>query len=146
MTGLLLAFVPFANKLDDNPIQSLSSYLTGFMPFFFAMYLNVVFSRWWTMRTSGIGAMWQAVDDLCVMLATHCRGSIFEGRRDAMLRYGLLSQALIYHAARGHTDLKPLVSDGLLNVSEFQTLKDITASNPQAIWVWILDFCVELHQ
>merc|ERR1719217_855808 len=61
-----------------------------------------------------------------------------------MLRYGLLSQALIYHVARGNTDLKPMVTDGL--ESEYQTLKDIKGSKPQAIWVWILDFWLELHQ
>jgi predicted membrane chloride channel (bestrophin family) len=145
LTMVLLSGVKYAERLDDRPIRTLSKYLNSFMPFFFAMYLNVVFNRWWTMRTAGLGSMWQAVDDLCVMLASHCPGDEHKEQRGAMLRYGMLSQALIYHTARKDLDLQRLVDDGLLTESEKHVLHDAPGSKPQLVWVWILDLWKSLH-
>jgi len=145
ITMMLLSGVKYAERLDDRPIKTLSSYLNSFMPFFFAMYLNVVFGRWWTMRTAGLGSMWQAVDDLCVMLASHCPGEKHKEERGAMLRYGMLSQALIYHTARKDLNLQRLVDDGLLAKSEKHVLQDAPGSMPQTVWVWVLDLWKSLH-
>lgn len=145
LTLVLLSTIRYASKLDDKSIRTLSSYLNSFMPFFFAMYLNVVFGRWWTMRTAGLGAMWQVVDDLCVILASHCPGDKFEQQRSTLLRYGLLSQALIYQVARKQVYLEQLVTDGLLMPSEKLLLEEAPGSLPQTVWVWILDLWRKLH-
>lgn len=145
LTVVLLSTIRYASKLDDKSIRTLSSYLTSFMPFFFAMYLNVVFGRWWTMRTAGLGAMWQAVDDMCVILASHCPGDKFESQRSTLLRYGLLSQALIYQVARKEVDLQELLENGILMPSEMKALEEAPGSMPQTVWVWILDLWRKLH-
>jgi len=145
LTMVLLSTVKYASKLDDKSIRTLSSYLNSFMPFFFAMYLNVVFGRWWTMRTAGLGAMWQAVDDMCVILASHCPGEQFEQQRSTLLRYGLLCQALIYQVARKKLDLDQLVEDKILMPVERKALDEAPGSPPQTIWVWILDLWKQLH-
>lgn len=144
-TGVILVSFKDPANVDCTPIKNLSTYLNGFMPFFFAMYLNVVFNRWWTIRTAGLGAMWQTVDDLCVMLATYCPGKHMEDKRNAMLRYGLLCQALMYQTGRNNPDLKQLVEDGLLAGSELQILQETAGSKPQCIWVWILDLWTSLR-
>lgn len=145
ITMVLLSTVKYAERLDDRPIRTLSSTLNRFMPFIFAMYLNVVFGRWWTMRTQGLGSMWQAVDDLGVILASHCPGDHFKEQRGAMLRYGMLSQALIYHTARKDLNLETLVEDGLLAETERHVLQGAVGSMPQTVWVWILDLWKSLH-
>merc|ERR1719420_2454751 len=98
-----------ASRLDPKEINTISKYMNAFLPFLFAMYLSTVFGRWWTMRTAGIGQMWQVVDDLCILTAVNCPGEQFKAHREAMLRYGLLCQALIYQLARNEPDLKQLV-------------------------------------
>eukprot|EP00746_Dinoflagellata_sp_MGD_P102243 gnl/MRDRNA2_/MRDRNA2_41772_c0_seq2.p1 gnl/MRDRNA2_/MRDRNA2_41772_c0~~gnl/MRDRNA2_/MRDRNA2_41772_c0_seq2.p1 ORF type:complete len:525 (+),score=89.48 gnl/MRDRNA2_/MRDRNA2_41772_c0_seq2:53-1627(+) len=145
LTMLLLSTIRYAAKLDDKSIRTLSSYLNSFMPFFFAMYLNVTFGRWWTMRTAGLGTMWQAVDDMCVILASHCPGEKFETQRHTLLRYGLLSQALIYQVARKQINLQELVENGILMPGEMHALQESPGSMPQTVWVWILDFWRKLH-
>jgi predicted membrane chloride channel (bestrophin family) len=145
LTLILLSTIRYAAKLDDKSIRTLSSYLNSFMPFFFAMYLNVVFGRWWTMRTAGLGTMWQCIDDLCVILASHCPGERFESQRSTLLRYGLLSQALIYQVARKEIALQELVDTGILMPSELMALEEAPGSMPQTVWVWILDLWRKLH-
>lgn len=72
--------------------------------------------------------MWQAVDDLGVILASHCPGDHFKEQRGAMLRYGMLSQALIYHTARKDLNLETLVEDGLLAETERHVLQGAVGS------------------
>lgn len=62
-----------------------------------------------------------------------------------MLRYGMLSQALIYHTARKDLNLARLVDDNLLTESEKHVLQDAPGSMPQTIWVWILDLWKSLN-
>merc|ERR1712118_20886 len=82
---------------------------------------------------------------MCVILASHCPGEKFEQQRSTLLRYGLLSQALIYQTARKQPDLPALVDNGILMPSELAALEEAPGSQPQTVWVWILDLWKKLH-
>merc|ERR1719428_1907520 len=79
-------------------------------------------------------------------MAVNCSGSKFEAQRKAMLRYGLLCQALIYQIARNEPDLKQLVKDGHLTEEECKVLKGSPGNKAQTVWVWILDLWAGLYE
>eukprot|EP00746_Dinoflagellata_sp_MGD_P137150 gnl/MRDRNA2_/MRDRNA2_70974_c0_seq1.p1 gnl/MRDRNA2_/MRDRNA2_70974_c0~~gnl/MRDRNA2_/MRDRNA2_70974_c0_seq1.p1 ORF type:complete len:650 (+),score=98.68 gnl/MRDRNA2_/MRDRNA2_70974_c0_seq1:99-2048(+) len=135
-----------ASKLDDSALSSLSSYLNAFMPFFFAMYLSAVFDRWWGIRTEGIGRMWNVVDDLGMIMTTSLIGDKeqFSMHRKAQLRYGMLSQTLIFQQARQQVDLMSLKQAGLLTETEQETLDSSPGDKSQSCWVWILDLWTDI--
>lgn len=135
-----------ASRLDESALVTISNYLNAFMPFFFAMYLSAVFDRWWGIRTSGLGAMWDAVDDLGMIISTSLIGDKekFETHRKAQLRYGMLAQALIFQTARKEEDLPALVKAGLLTESEKEALEKNPGDKTQNCWVWILDLWADL--
>jgi hypothetical protein len=65
-------------------------------------YVGLAVSRWWAVRKDGVGALWGAVDDLAVWSACFFNSGTLadHSARALVLRYGLLSHALLYKQAR----------------------------------------------
>jgi len=130
--------IPDPAKIDYTSAKGLSGYFNMILPFLFGIYLNNIFSRWWAMRTQGIGMINNSVNNLCVILSSQCRGSRFVETQHTMLRYGLLSHELTFRIARRtDSDLSDLVSSGALTKEENDVLKDLAGGKAQAVWVWI---------
>lgn len=130
--------VPDPAKIDYASARELSAYFNMILPFLFGIYLNNIFSRWWTMRTEGIGMIANAVNNLSVMLSSHCHDTEFVEAQHVMLRYGLLSHELTFRIARGtDVDLTDLLNSGALTKDENDVIKDLAGGKAQAIWVWI---------
>lgn len=83
LTGSLLLVVEKPFFIDYKIAQALSAYFNVFLPFLFGIYLNNVFTRWWNMRTLGIGELNNSVNNLCVIVASHLKGP--EGARSRCL-------------------------------------------------------------
>jgi len=149
LTWTWCVIVPEKTDLDDVPITYLSSYLNGFLPFFFALYVNNGFTRWWTMRTTGLGAVIAASEDLSMMMTCYCSGPEFEQHRKTMDRYGVLAHDMIYQCARstpGQEDLEKLEVDGLLSAPEKVLLLTTPGHKSKLIWQWILDLWLPLYK
>mmetsp|Transcript_50243 Transcript_50243/g.135222 ORF Transcript_50243/g.135222 Transcript_50243/m.135222 type:complete len:409 (+) Transcript_50243:2-1228(+) len=139
LTFSLLMIMEKPYVIDYQTASALSAYFNVFLPFLFGIYLNNVFTRWWTMRTLGIGDLNNSVNNLCVIVASHLRGPEGVWPRRLLVRYGLLSLELIYRAARNTDgDLSDLVSSGSLSQSEEKSLVDLPGPvKGQAVWAWV---------
>jgi predicted membrane chloride channel (bestrophin family) len=139
LTGSLLLVVDKPFFIDYKIAQALSAYFNVFLPFLFGIYLNNVFTRWWNMRTLGIGELNNSVNNLCVIMASHLTGPEGGRPRHLLVRYGLLSLELIYRAARGTDgDLSDLVSSGSMSQGEQKALIDLPGGvKAQAVWAWV---------
>eukprot|EP00927_Polykrikos_kofoidii_P050782 TRINITY_DN44655_c0_g1_i1.p1 TRINITY_DN44655_c0_g1~~TRINITY_DN44655_c0_g1_i1.p1 ORF type:complete len:588 (-),score=62.92 TRINITY_DN44655_c0_g1_i1:217-1980(-) len=109
------------------------------------IYLNFVLRRWWEVVIHGIGGMWQEVNSLCLLIACICPEIEHKPHRRALIRYGLLCQSLIYHAARGLDGLQELQDEDMIMGSEITAFQGPMGSRPQSVWVWILDIWTGLH-
>lgn len=89
-----------------------------------------------------MGALWGAVDDLAVWSACFFNSGTLadHSARALVLRYGLLSHALLYKQARGEEEqLDDLVVAGLLLQHEAAALQPL-ASKPAVVWAWLATF------
>lgn len=139
ITAVMYNTVPNPEKINYTIAQSLAAYFNVFLPFLFGIYLNNVFTRWWTMRTMGIGALSNALMNLCCIASSHLRGAELKETRHLLVRYGLLSHELIYRGARKTDgDLNDLVSSGALSDEEMRALIDLPGgAKAQGVWAWI---------
>lgn len=140
IAALFYFLVPEPDKINDVAASKLSTYFNMFLPFLFGIYLNNIFTRWWSMRSDGISALNQALNDMSVIMAAQASGPELKEAKHLLLRYGLLSHELIYRAARKTDgDLEDLVSAGALRREEYGLLQECSgaSSKAQAIWVWI---------
>jgi hypothetical protein len=68
-----------STKLETHDITYKSlltflEFLHGLLPFLLGFYLSIAVARWWAIRNDCIGALWGAVDDLCLLLGAYLPG------------------------------------------------------------------------
>ncbi|OLQ08918.1 hypothetical protein AK812_SmicGene7524 [Symbiodinium microadriaticum] len=80
--------------LED--LDKMCSFLTSLIGVLLGFYISTVMARWWSMRFDGIGGMWGAVGDLCVLTGSFFPGPEWRNLRTLILRYGLLSYELTF--------------------------------------------------
>ena len=130
--------------LED--LDKMGSFLTSLIGVLLGFYISTVMARWWSMRSDGIGGMWGAVSDLCVLSASFFPGPEWRKLRTLILRYGLVSFELTFMENEGQDeDLGALMQRHLLTSDEAACL----AGNPsksRAIWTWVGWLFRELQQ
>jgi len=99
------------------------------------IYLSKKISRWWQVREECLGTLWGSITNLCQLLAVYL-GQDDEHYKYRVLRYGLLSHALVYKQAQITTHvLQDLLTMGLLTPDELLSLKQIP-HKAQVVWIW----------
>jgi len=146
LTICWLVLVPWTSNLDAASILYLSSYMNGFLPFFFALYINTNFSRWWAMRTQGLGAIYKACDENCMLMATFCPDEKFLPQREALICWCRALHALVFQLARHEEDLQLLVREQLLTEEECKALLGSSGCKARLVWQWILDMWHDLYK
>jgi len=133
---------PFGGDNSEEALETLNNGLGTGLFFIVGPYVGTAVSRWWSVRKDGVGGLWGAVDDLCIWAAAWFhKGSVADhAARALVLRYGLLSHALLYKQARGEDDqLSDLVAGGLLLEHEKRALEPLV-SKPLVVWAWMTHF------
>lgn len=131
-----------AGENSESALSTLNTMLATGLFFLVGPYIGSSVTRWWAVRKDGVGGLWGAVDDLCVWSAAYFYRKTFPDRaaRALVLRYGLLSHALLYKQARGEDDqLEDLTAAGLLTPQEQIALQPLP-SKPLAVWAWLSHF------
>lgn len=135
------------NREDDRIMPSVSAFLNalhGLLSFFCGLYLSLCVSRWWEVRNTGIGGLWGAVDDLCLLLGVYLPGEgANKESRELILRWAVLSHELIYKQAQGVTDMTDLINMGLLTSEERDRFEGL-CSLPQMVWSWVASYICHL--
>ncbi|CAE7941372.1 unnamed protein product, partial [Symbiodinium sp. KB8] len=123
------------NWLEDA--DKMCSFLTSLIGVLLGFYISTVMTRWWSMRSDGIGGMWGAVNDLCVLTGSFFPGPEWRKLRTLILRYGLISFELTFMENEDQDeDLDALMQRHLLTSDEAACL----AGNPSkgmAVWTWV---------
>ena len=57
--------------------------------------MRLKIKRWWEIRTKMLGGLWDATLNIVMTLSVHL-GTSYDSLKRKLLRYGLLSHALIY--------------------------------------------------
>ena len=90
-------------------------------------FVSQTLSRWWDIRTRGIGNLWGAINDLSMWASAWWpkEGGSQQAARALVLRYGLLAMDLLFRQGRGEDGpayMAELVAKGLLEPHEAAVL------------------------
>lgn len=130
-----------------------SSSLKVLVIFVLSFFTEKVIGIWFTLRFVTIQKLWNAVDNMCLRAAVYFPNATAEdaSARETVLRYGLLSMALLFQEAREEdvwddgehnsvfTTYRRLVADGLLTPDEERALVAAgpAAAKAQIPLVWL---------
>jgi hypothetical protein len=130
-------------RMQENKMRKFAMIMTGLAAFLLSFYTSVCVSRWWTMRTAGVGAIKAAIVDLQMLISNCCRTD--DSVLDAIERYGRVSLMLIFLWRQKELEhLKEIFSHdrrNLLTPDECDRLCKCREDNPkcalhEVIWAW----------
>ena len=148
----LLKPVESKNSLQDT-MDALETFLdltvTGVM-LLLGQFVSQTLSRWWDIRTRGIGNLWGAINDLSMWASAWWpkEGGSQQAARALVLRYGLLAMDLLFRQGRGEDGpayMAELVAKGLLEPHEAAVLAPLP-SKSQVVISWLTLFWTRVFQ
>lgn len=130
-------------RLQEPKMRKFATIMTGLAAFLLSFYTSVAVSRWWTMRTAGVGAIKAATVDLQMLIYNCCTTDPVV--LNAIERYGRVSLMLIFLWRQKELDnMKEIFTNDarkLLTPDECDQLKKCRDDNPKCalheiIWAW----------
>jgi hypothetical protein len=114
--------------------HTLASFLIGF-------FVSQCLSRWWSIRSNGIGGLWGNMDDICLLTACYFPKDTAEDRevREKVLRWLVLAHELIYKQVQEDSDLSDLERRGLLLEHEHRLIAPL-ASKSMVVVGWVVSY------
>ena len=147
----IVGALPVGNQAYDlDELTNFFNFFQGLLTFLLALYVSRAVSRWWDIRVQSIGALWDSICKLNMWASawwSHSAGSEI-GTRATVLRYGLLSHALLFKEARGElresrsaadAGLSDLVDSNLLKHAEALQLAPLPFK-AYVVWAWHTTF------
>jgi len=142
-TGTLLAHIGAFRELetlDLSPLEGLVSQVSVFVPFLLALFVSLSLSRWWALRVTALGQVFDSLANTCMIVASELNGVKWREVRTSILKYGMASVELLIQAARESEDIESLIELDLLTESEATFMRewDLPWQRPMVIWAWIM--------
>jgi len=126
--------------LDLAPLETLVNQVSVFVPFFLSLFVSLTLSRWWALRVSALGQVFDSLSNVCMIVASELNGGKWKEVRTSVLKYGMASVELLIQAAREAEDIDSLVDLDLLTESEatFMREYELVWQRPMVMWAWIM--------
>ena len=130
---------------------SVSSTIEIFVAFALGTYIKKTIDIWWELRHQTLQELMNVIADMCLRMAIYFPGRHYEDKhaRETIMRYGILSLALLFQDAKkvdvwsrkqvrdlGVLDLSDLQREKLLTTREAALLHNVPAKS-QMCWIWI---------
>jgi len=130
-----------AGSLADK-MATLAAFLLGF-------YTSLTVSRWWRLRTDGIGNIWSATSQLSLFLSQFVTKD--KETLDAVRRYARASMAIVFlkrkfGAQQLYKKLDTLVDEDILFPDEVNLLRSYNNNLAESIWTWVAHIVADLNE
>jgi hypothetical protein len=138
-------------RRQEPKMRAFAMIMTSIGTFLMALYTSMSVSRWWTIRTQGIGAIKAATVDLEWTICQCVTQD--ETVLSAIRRYGRASLKLVFLWRRAEesgplsdSDKEQLQSPDLLTKDEVDQLKGLKHCLHETIWAWQISIVTMLKQ
>jgi hypothetical protein len=130
--------------LDLKPLQSLSFQINQFVPFCLAYYVALSLNRWWALRVSALGQVFDSFANVSMLVSCELSDKKWTDLRNQVAKYGIASVELLVQAARDRENLATLREMDVLSYDEIDAVAKKTHmwQRPMMMWAWIMRICV----
>lgn len=136
---------------QEDKIRAFTGIMTTLAAFLLTFYTSIIVSRWWTVRTAGVGNIKAAVMELELYIS-QLVPTAGEQVLSAIRRYARASLLLIFMWRRHHLPKEPeaakakLAETGLLTQDEAEQLVQWNHNLHESIWTWQVRIIKRLHE
>jgi len=134
-------FMPDKHLAGMEELEKFTNYWNVFIPFILGLYISLNITRWWTLRTEGLGSVLDAAQNVVMLMCGIFPGAEWGDVHDQVLKYGLASISLIVNACRGNEEITSLgpQGDNLFTPEEIEVVDSVPyRARPVLMWTWIL--------
>jgi hypothetical protein len=127
-------------NMEVEPLNNLASQVNAFVPFVLALFVSLTLSRWWALRVTALGKVFDSLANTCMIVASELNDLRWEEVRFGVMKYGMASVELLVQAARDHDEIDSLVEHDLLTPIEVEFMKEheLLWQRPMVMWAWIM--------
>eukprot|EP00747_Dinoflagellata_sp_TGD_P168183 gnl/TRDRNA2_/TRDRNA2_193977_c0_seq1.p1 gnl/TRDRNA2_/TRDRNA2_193977_c0~~gnl/TRDRNA2_/TRDRNA2_193977_c0_seq1.p1 ORF type:complete len:541 (+),score=94.54 gnl/TRDRNA2_/TRDRNA2_193977_c0_seq1:95-1717(+) len=144
VAGVMWAAVPDLKAVDTTSLQDLADYMNGFVPFVLGLYVSLAIGRWWALRVQALGAVFDSVANVTMIISCVLSGPQHAAVRDLVVKWGMASIFLLVKAARDIEEMDDLFKKGVLSESEVDALKNVSPyGRAMIMWAWIMRLAQE---
>jgi predicted membrane chloride channel (bestrophin family) len=131
----------------EDHVRDFAWTLGTLVAFLLGMYTSLTVSRWWRIRTAGVGSVWSGVNQLTFYISNCVTTD--EEVLSAIRRYGRASLVLLF-LKRRYKDRMPhklnqLETMNILTAEEVQKLQAWGDNLAESIWSWVAQIIQGLH-
>lgn len=157
MAGWLIStiFLSDDRELDSTRAQAAfhsADRMSGLAAFLLAFYTSLTVSRWWRLRTQGVGNIWTATSQLMLLLSGCVTRDQDEQALSAIRRFARASLAIQFLKRRYQSglldQLGELVDRDILTWSEVEALRNLGKEGyylSESLWAWVMHIVVDLY-
>mmetsp|Transcript_13918 Transcript_13918/g.43652 ORF Transcript_13918/g.43652 Transcript_13918/m.43652 type:complete len:412 (-) Transcript_13918:124-1359(-) len=130
--------------LETEPLEALAGQINSFVPFCLALYVSLTLSRWWALRISALGKVFDAILNICMIISCELHDKKWHEVRMQVAKYGFSSIELLVQAARDAPEMEPLMDMDFLTPIEIEAVQKTAVlwQRPMICWAWIMRICV----
>lgn len=143
VTAGLSAVLAYRNSHPDEGLlvgfEGLEDAMHSMIIFLLGLFLAEVIGGWKSMLVDDEGGLTGAIDEVCLLTATHFPGDVELQAR--VLRWGLLSHALLFANAQGRgadDALDELFRRDLVTLAERKSLLEARSVDARLPWAWMM--------
>jgi len=127
-------------ELEIKPLEALTDQVSAFVPFVLALFVSLTLSRWWALRVTALGKVFDSLANTCMIVASELNDLRWRHVRTGIMKYGMASIELLVQAAREDEDIDSLLELDLLTDTEAEFMKEyeLLWQRPMVIWAWIM--------
>jgi len=126
-------------SLEVGPLDALADQVNAFVPFALALFESLTLSRWWSLRVTALGKVFDSLANTCMIVASELNDLKWRDVRTGVMKYGMASVELLVQAAREAEEVDALTDNDLLTDAEADFIKEYDLwQRPMVIWAWIM--------
>jgi len=127
------------SRLEVEPLDALAEQVNAFVPFVLALFVSLTLSRWWSLRVTALGKVFDSLANTCMIVASELNDLKWRDVRTGVMKYGMASVELLVQAAREAEEVDALTDNDLLTDAEADFIKEYDLwQRPMVIWAWIM--------
>lgn len=127
------------SSLEVEPLDALAEQVNAFVPFVLALFVSLTLSRWWSLRVTALGKVFDSLANTCMIVASELNDLKWRDVRTGVMKYGMASVELLVQAAREAEEVDALTDNDLLTDAEADFIKEYDLwQRPMVIWAWIM--------
>jgi len=134
-------------SVDIAAVKALARQANAILPFVLALFISISLSRWWALRVTALGKVFDSLANTCMIVASELHDPRWWEVRTSVMKYGMASVELLVQAARESDEVETLSEQDmdLLTETEVEFMQDLDLlwQRPMVIWAWIMHVCCD---